>query len=231
MYKLTKVNRFHRKRSKTCPNFAKITIQYIVTKILWSQSPDVVFHWPFTCYQLDASWCINSCFYLLEKLVVLYQMAALLLSVAFQVKLNLSKWKLTTVINKLVNLRNTWTLANKQAVTMIGAATFSLISKKNCILKKQWHKGVLPKNQMWKYLHKSQEKICGSASHLIKFFTTKFTNLICQIYFEYITSYLDISLSFILNRRYDIYYFISTWPQAYLIRISSGSESKIQSLL
>lgn len=129
VYKLTKVNRFHRKRSKTCPNFAKITIQYIVTKILWSQSPDVVFHWPFTCYQLDASWCINSCFYLLEKLVVLYQMAALLLSVAFQVKLNLSKWKLTTVINKLVNLCNTWTLANKQAVTMIGAATFSLISK------------------------------------------------------------------------------------------------------
>ena len=146
-------------------------------------------------------------------------MAALLLSVAFQVKLNLSKWKLTTVINKLVNLRNTWTLANKQAVTMIGAATFSLISKKNCILKKQWHEGVLPKNQMWKYLHKSQEKICGSAGHLIKFFTTKFTNLICQIYFEYITSYLDFSLSFILNRRYDIYYFISTWPQAYLIKI------------
>ena len=129
MYKLTKVNRFHRKTSKTCPNIAKITIQHIVTKILWSQRPDVVFHWKFTCYLLDVSWCINSYFYLFEKVVLLYQMAALLLFVAFQVKLNMSKWKLTTVINKLVNLRNTWTLANKQAVAMIGAATFSLISK------------------------------------------------------------------------------------------------------
>lgn len=50
--------------------------------------------------------------------------------VPFEIKPNsMTKQKLTTVINKLVNIRNTRALVPKQAVTMICVATFSLISK------------------------------------------------------------------------------------------------------